>query len=102
MTKDDVSAAGAFGDLKYVNLKYVYGDELEQATNGEQYVPAAAWEPLCECADSFDRERDYVLICGDHLQLVTLCAIMGRRHPYFKVLRWDRQARGYIPVTIIT
>ncbi len=103
MMKDDISKAAAYGDIKFINLKYVYGDELEQATNGEQYMPRSSWEKLADCVHfQFDHNKDFLLIAGDHLQLVAISALLGKQFPYFKVLRWDRQAAGYIPVTIIT
>lgn len=95
MITDDVSRAQAFGDLKYVNIRYVYGDELD----GDQ-LPAAFLIDIARHVELFDPERDYLLIAGDHLQLVQMAALLGKKFKRFRVLRWDRQAKGYIPVTI--
>lgn len=97
--KDDVSRAAKYGDLKYVNLKYVYPDELE-TFNGDNWIPTAVRVSLRNTVTEFDPASDYLLIAGDHLQLVLFSAMLGRRRLRFRVLRWDRQAEGYVPVTI--
>lgn len=97
--KDDVSRAAKYGDLKYVNLKYVYPDELFVIGN-ENLIPLDVKNNLKWAAHDFDCANDYLLIAGDHLQLVLFSVMLGRRWPRFRVLRWDRQAEGYVPVTI--
>jgi len=49
---------------------------------------------------AFDPGRDYLLLVGDHIQVAALCAGLGARYGAFTVLRYDRQARGYVPVRI--
>lgn len=97
-TRDDVSTAQRWGVVRYVTSGYVYGDEL--ADDGA--VPVAVVRALEVAAHEFDPRRDYLLICGDHLQLVTLSAMLGRRYGSFRALRYDRVATGYLEVLIET
>ncbi len=96
MTHDDVSPAQQFGDVKFINLRYVYGDEIV-----DQLIPSEFGENLAAMALKFNPADDYLLIVGDHLQLVTFAAYLARilTKP-FRVLRWDKKAEGYIPVWV--
>jgi hypothetical protein len=50
--------------------------------------------------DKFDIEADFLLIAGDHLQLIAMSALLSERWGAFRVLRFDRQAQGYVVVNI--
>ena len=92
----DLTPALQFGDIKYINARYVYGDEITDA------LPADVQSSLITAAVGFNVERDYVLIAGDYLQLCMFMAELGRQwrpHP-IRVLRWDKKAAGYIPVWV--
>lgn len=89
----DIKSAAVYGDFQYVNRRYVYPDEISP----EGAIPDDVFRNLAVTATVFNRERDYLLIAGDHLQIVTLAAMLG---PPFKVLRYDRKAEGYLPITI--
>lgn len=93
----DLSGAKQYGDLRYANVRFVYADEID-----DEALPVAAERNLLQKVDSFDPETDYFLIAGDDLQLVAMAAMLGARHPWFRVLRWDRQAKGYYVVKIQT
>lgn len=105
MTKDDTAPALQYGDIVHVNMRYVYGDEVEN-----EQMPTPVYEALRKAAAEFIPSKDYLLIVGDHLQLVAFAAMLGRRAgmpnpeaPYYKtfrVLRWDKKAEGYIPVWV--
>ena len=107
MTKDDTSAALQYGDVVHINMRYVYGDEIEDGC-----IPQPVHEALRQAAAQFDPKTDYLLIVGDHLQLVAFAALLGRWAGYtgadvespqlrtFRVLRWDKKAEGYIPVWV--
>ncbi len=95
LTSDDTTAAQQWGDIRHINLRYVYADEIEN-----QQMPPAVVEALYAAALEFDPLRDYLLILGDHLQLVKFACELGRIHHKFRVLRWDKKAAGYIPVWV--
>ena len=91
----DISAALQFGEPYYVGARYVYPDELE-----DDCLPVAVLQRILKATDRFDVESDYLLIAGDHLQLVAMSASLAERWGRFRVLRYDRQAKGYIVVNI--
>lgn len=98
LNKDDTSAALQYGDIRHINMRYVYGDEIV-----DEKMPDNVRNELLTAAQEFDPNQDYVLICGDHLQLVTFMAALGRVHGktgLIHVLRYDKKAQGYIPVWI--
>ncbi len=96
-TKIDVTPALSYGDVEYVNAKYVYSDEL----NGD-LLPDEVLKNMYRAVDNFDPGHDYLLIAGDHLQLVAMSALLADRWGNFSVLRYDREAGGYVKVTIET
>lgn len=93
---DDTTPALQFGDIKHIGYRYVYGDEIN-----DERMPMVVEEQIKKFADEFDPERDYLLIAGDHLQLVAFAAALGAKYGKFRVLRWDRRAVGYLPVQIL-
>lgn len=92
----DLSGAREYGELRYANVRYIYADEIQD----DGSMPPAAELNLFQKAESFNPDTDYLLIAGDDLQLVALAAMLGARFKQFRVLRWDRQAKGYYVVTI--
>lgn len=94
---DDIAAAGEFGELTYINHRYVYPDELVGMTNR---LPTQFLFNLRDAAKRFNPLFDYVLLAGDNVQTVTLVSMLAVRLPYFRVLRWDRKVRAYIPIAI--
>lgn len=93
----DISEASYYGEIQYVGKRYVYSDELE----GElQTLPRDVLNRMLKAIDGFDPERDYLLIAGDHLQIVAMSALLADRWGSFKVLRYDRKAGGYVSITI--
>lgn len=93
--KVDISSALTYGDVKYVNHRYIYADELD----GDR-PPRGFKENVDLAADGFQPKKDYLLIAGDHLQLVMISAALSERYTGFYVLRYEREAKGYIPVMI--
>lgn len=106
--KDDIGPARKFGDVVYVNRFYIHGDELEQdlLTGHEEggtpdlLIPPGYRLNMERTVAKFNPEQDYLLISGDHLQLLALTAMLAVRFGSFSVLRWDRQLREYIPVRL--
>jgi hypothetical protein len=94
--KDDTSAALKWGEIRWISPRYIYGDELDEDGN----IPPDFYVGMQSAANAFNPTDDYLLIAGDHLQLVTMAAMLGTRHPKFRVLRYDRQAQGYLPVWV--
>jgi hypothetical protein len=93
MTHDDTSPALQYGDIRFINVRYVYGDEIDN-----ERLPAANMEALAQAADDFNPMRDYLLLVGDWLQLAQFIKMLGARHPGIHVLRWDKKAEGYLSV----
>lgn len=90
----DVSAAAEFGRIVYAAERYVYGDEL--GANGE--LPQDIEHKLLCAARRFKPDSDYLLLIGDHVQFVILASMISKLHGTFLMLRYDRIAKGYIPV----
>jgi hypothetical protein len=97
--KDDLTAARRFGELRYINRFYIHGDELERSPDEKNVVPRGYLANMRRCVEDFG-PNDYLLIAGDHLQLLALTALLVGRFQFLDVLRWDRQLRDYIPVRL--
>lgn len=94
-SKVDVSAAAVYGDIHYINHRYIYADELK----GDK-PPKGFDENIRRIAEGFIPRKDYLLIAGDHLQIVMLASALTEMHTGFYVLRYEREAKGYVPVMI--
>lgn len=92
----DISAAKQYGDIQYINKQYIYGDMLD----GENRPPVEFTKAIKEAVLEFNPEEDYLLIAGDHLQLIMAAFYIGGRCNSFRALRYDRQAAGYLEVLI--
>lgn len=95
--KDDLSAALCYGDIRYVNSRYVTADEL----TADGQIPNGLRSSLFRAARDFG-DDDYLLLVGDHLQLVQFASMLSAEVGEFSVLRYDRQAKGYFAVKITT
>lgn len=93
MVREDISAARQWGEFRFINEKYVYPDELSE--DGE--LPDNVRDNLHAASMEFISTDDYLLIVGDHLQVVAFAMLLGSRYQWINVLRWDRKAQGYIP-----
>lgn len=94
--KDDVSAAEEFGEIRYINTRYIYPDEL--SADGD--MPPKVSSEIRNAARDFDPEIDYVLIVGDHVQVASFIYTLAGMGKSVSVLRFDRQANGYVPVKL--
>lgn len=92
---DDVSAATEFGTVRRINKRYLYGDEISE----DGRMPEPFLQNLRDAARDFRPAVDYMMIAGDQLQVVALAAMLAQ-YGEFRVLRWDRNARGYFPVVM--
>ncbi len=92
MTSDDTTNALQWGDIRHINLKYVYSDEIEN-----QHLPASVEEALQRAVEDFDPVNDFMLALGDYVQMLAFARMLGVRHGKFRVLRWDKKASGYVP-----
>lgn len=91
----DMKPVEAFGKLEIINSRFIYSDEIVN-----EQLPREFIAKLDEAATEFNLNQDYLLLGGDHVQLVYFAAMLGARGCQFKILRWDRHARGYTPVYI--
>lgn len=97
-TKIDLSSALVYGDVEHINSKYVFSDELDV----DGGLPIGVLNNLERVVDKYEPDYDYLLIAGDHLQLVAMSAMLAVRWGMFKVLRYDREAGGYAVAVINT
>lgn len=100
---DDISKAVAFGALRYINSKYVFGDELEKSVppfSDDWALPPDHLSNMEQAAGEFNPDEDFLLIVGDHLQLLAFTAILFTRFNTAMVLRYDRKIQDYIPVRL--
>lgn len=95
---DDISAAEQWGPIRYVNHRYINGDELDDKNR----IPQEFEQNMLNAAQQFNPDADYLLIVGDHLQIVAFSVILAGEKPHFNVLRWDRREKAYYPVRIET
>ena len=93
--KIDISSAAVYGDLTYINHRYIYADELK-----DDKPPKGFSDNIQRMAFDFMPKKDYLLIAGDNLQLVMAVAALSEAHEGFFVLRFEREANGYLPVKI--
>lgn len=91
----DISSAREYGEFKFVNERFVYGDEL----NGDK-LPASVVINTHNVLRKFNPDIDYLMIIGDHLQLLLAAVFLTKEFGKFRVLRWDRMAKGYFPVEL--
>lgn len=96
--KDDLSTALVYGQLRYITDRFVYADEISD----ELEIPNYFLDRYKSAAQQFDPENDYMLLAGDHLQMVLFSAALSSFHSKFRLLRYDRIARGYFEVEIPT
>lgn len=92
---DDITPALRFGEPRYVNTGYLYPDEIEV-----EDLPPKVTQNMEACADAFRPEQDFLVILGDHLQLIAFSAMLAVRHPWFRVLRYDRIESAYWPIRV--
>jgi len=93
----DISAALPYGEPYYINTRYVYPDEIGE----DGRIPSPFRTNIYAAASRFDPAKDYLLIgAGDDLQLTEFIAVLSSYGNAFRVLRYDRKAEGYLPVTI--
>lgn len=102
-TNDDVSAAKKFGDLYHINHRYIFPDDLDPQQTGVKMVPKSFIHNMREAVRGFNPACDYLLIVGDHLQLIAFVAQLVAEYytmSGFAVLRYDRETGEYIPVWV--
>lgn len=99
--RDDLSPAASFGQLRYINHRYINGDELEQSgSDWTLTLPAAFDRHIRDAALEFKASTDYLLIAGDHLQLLAFMAALLVWNNSVCVLRYDRRLNEYIPIWV--
>lgn len=94
--KVDYGPAKQYGDLRYVNSRYVFTDELEQ----DHGLPRGFVSAMVAAAARFNRHEDFLLQAGDTIQVMAMTVYLAQANPWFRVLRYDRAAKGYAPVML--
>lgn len=86
----DMKPIEAYGKLEIINSRFIYSDEIE-----DEFLPNAFQDKIYDAVNNFKPNDDYIVLGGDHVQFVLFAAALGAAYGRFKILRWDRQARGY-------
>lgn len=97
----DISAAAQYGEIKYITDRYVYPDELDDKRVGGETLPEPVLAKLHDVAMNFETMKDFVMIAGDQLSLAQLLMYLAG-HGGVRVLRYDREAKGYYPVMMMS
>lgn len=97
-TQDNLTSISDLGEIRAVNNRYIFVDEIQN----DQLLPSSFVFAMRQCVRQFRPDLDYLVLSGDHLQLVALAAELGRTYGSFRVLRWDRIARGYVVARVST
>lgn len=88
----------AYGKLEIINSRFIYSDEIIN-----ERLPTEFTNKLNKAVTVFNYDRDYLVLGGDHVQFVYFAASLGSNYGQsFRVLRWDRPARGYTPILFDT
>jgi hypothetical protein len=97
-----MAPALSYGPIRYVYTRYVYPDDLEElGETPEAFSPPQDINRLyMHAAFEFKPAADHLLIAGDHLQLLMFAGHLTTLWGQFRVLRYDRQAEGYLPVEL--
>ncbi len=98
--RDNIAPALRFGDFKFITGGYVYGDLLEPHGQNDWVLPSTFQGSFEYVAHQFQPDADYLLVVGDHLQLLAFTMMLGQLHSSFMVLRYDRKLDDYIPVRL--
>lgn len=81
----DVSPAKEYGELKVM---------LPAGINFHAAAPVI--QQLRDELRDFRGDEDYLLPIGDPLVMAAAAALIARREPSFKMLKWDRYSRKYL------
>ena len=92
----DIAPAHNWGDLRFINAGYANPNDVINRCLSREIM-----ENLITAARDFNSNKDFLLIAGDHLQLMQMSFLLAERSKAYTVLRWDRHANGYYPVRII-
>jgi len=92
----DIGPASNWGNLRFINSGYANPSDV--INNG---LSQEIMENLIAAAQDFNPAKDFLLIAGDHLQLMQMSFLLAERNKPYTVLRWDRHANGYYPVHMV-
>jgi ABC-type uncharacterized transport system YnjBCD permease subunit len=91
----DKSKLEKWGEVRSVNQRYCYPDELEGGR-----LPKIFMRELEKAAEAFNPNEDLVAIVGDQGQLAQLLGLLARRHGSIGILRYDKFKDDYFKVII--
>jgi hypothetical protein len=89
----DFSPAEVYGDVVFMDIEM---SRMKEPSDRDQ----SKMRSMVQTAQRFRPDRDFVIFTGSPVVIATMGAIMGKYHPRFRTLRWDRTSKQYIPVTI--
>lgn len=92
----DIAPALNWGRFEFINAGYANPNDV--VNNG---LSQEIMKNLISAAQHFDNRKDFLLIAGDHLQLMQMSFLLAERNKPYTVLRWDRHANGYYPVHMV-
>lgn len=92
----DISQALTWGNIQYINDRYIYGDQLKK----NEGIPEGFLQRMNKAVEAFNPTSDYLLIIGDHVQLIAVTHLLTIKCQSFRILRYDRKSNGYFVVKI--
>src|SRR6266853_4943858 len=92
-TNTDITPALNWGHFKFINAGYANPSDVINDVLSQQIM-----ENLIAAAQDFNPTKDFLLLAGDHLQLMQMSFLLAEQNKPYMVLRWDRHANGYYPV----
>jgi hypothetical protein len=93
---DDISNATKWGEIKYINQRYIFPSDLK---NG--IVPSEFVEAMEKAAEAFEPD-DRLIIVGDHLQLLHMASLLALKLDSYHVLRYSQRDAAYVDIEIKT
>ena len=94
--KQDLTSAAQYGEFVEINHRFIYSDQLTP----DGRINSSFLQHMFDAVASFNPDDDYLLIAGDHLQVAQMCSYLGQWWGTFRVLRYDRIAKGYFVVKL--
>lgn len=92
----DLNGLRPWGTPVIVNRRYIFSDELDD----EHRIPSKFINKFQTIVEDFLPDEDYLVLSGDILQFVTVAVMLTARHGRILALRFDKMAKGYIPVEL--
>jgi len=89
----NLSDAKRYGELVTLIERDVFPDDAEERIEAIHNIMDAKFR-------NFNPLHDFVLLVGAPEAIAMAFLILGSQHDTIKTLKWDRENRGYYPITL--